>query len=249
MACFGGLGPQKENAESIFKKCIGNFKRADNSKLRVWATSIAANNFEILNRLDVSQYWRDLSVEETRNEAVASAEESIYKNLTIKFQNPPTTKRKRRDSTPSNSNYSVTIVPSENCNQWHINNCNISKKFFLFQANTAQQLESNKLPLEESVFEITSIQNIMLLKPKQYNSKIMEFIGEDNLNSICTEERASWVDDCPSFSREEIFEIQQVIADYVMRRVSLKVSVHKLSSLVLDLDNYKTSVVNSIRRL
>lgn len=48
----------------------------------------------------------------------------------------------------------LPIASPNNENQWYINGCNLSKQFFLLQANSAQLLESNKLPLEESVFEI-----------------------------------------------------------------------------------------------
>jgi hypothetical protein len=38
---------QKDIAESIFKKCIGRFKRVENDHLRAWANTITANEFEI----------------------------------------------------------------------------------------------------------------------------------------------------------------------------------------------------------
>ncbi|KAI9476035.1 MAG: hypothetical protein EXX96DRAFT_540594 [Benjaminiella poitrasii] len=202
---------QKEVAESIFKKCIGRFKRAENYQLRKWATTIGSNNFEILNRINVSQYWRNLRVKEARKEAIVNAEESIYKKLMIKFQSSPSGKRKRKEN-DIQKNYTLTIVPPTADNRWLINECDISLKFFELQEAAVEYIEEVKgAPLEESVYEIMSIQNILLMKPRQYNNQMLHIFGEKLLTKIYLQQFDLWVDGCPRFHDEEIASIQKIV--------------------------------------
>ncbi|KAI9005823.1 hypothetical protein CLU79DRAFT_824718 [Phycomyces nitens] len=240
---------QKDAAESIFKKCIGRFKRVENDDLRAWANTIAANNFEILNRTDASQYWRKLNVKEARKEAVANAEESIYKKLIIKFQSPPNGKRKRKES-DMQKKYTLTIVPPTADNRWLINKCDVSQLFFELQEEAAQYIEETKeVPLEESVYELMSLQNILLIKPHQYNDRMLDIFGETLLTKVYQQQLGLWVDDCPSFDDEEATSIQEIVSSYMQKHTPLKVATHKLCSLVIEMDHIKTSAINAIRRL
>lgn len=58
---------------------------------------------------------------------------------------------------------------------------------------------------------IRSIQNILLMKPRQYNNQMLDIFGGKLLTEVYLQQFDLWVDGCPSFHDEETTSIQKIV--------------------------------------
>lgn len=73
--------------------------------------------------------------------------------------------------------------------------------------------------------------------------------GEDLLESMMESFKKQWTNGCPTFDQNEVSEIGRIIDKYQLRKIPLKVAVFYLSKLAMEVDDVKSKVIDSIRRL